>query len=227
MKLEAVHPPSSGRSPMRLMRGLEREHHRGEQRARGAGRRSRPSRPAPRSADRSPCPGTMALNSRPIPAPKPPPIVNNGASVPPDVPLPERDRPGHELQRAEDEQRAARISTADDVFDVVVAHAQRARREVTDHADRQTADRRPPHPVDRQVLERVLDRVDELGHDDRRHSDHRAERDVERDRRAVHLHDVRHREDRLRTHQGQPHGRGRGGGERHRDQRALAVFKKQ
>ena len=74
--------------PHRLARRLEREDDRGEQRVRRAGEDRRHAderrdvhvdRPARRQRR-----GRAAPSS----APSPPPIVNNGASVPPDVPLP-------------------------------------------------------------------------------------------------------------------------------------------
>ena len=93
--------------------------------------------------------------------------MNSGASVPPDVPLPsEIDQEMNFIRQSIATKPTLTgdcVRRRDDVGDVVVADAERARREVPDDADGDRADRRPPHPVDRQVLERVLDRVDRAG----------------------------------------------------------------
>ena len=74
----------------------------------------------------------------------------------------------------------------EDALDVVVADAQRVRGDdsrTTPTATR--AERRPPHPVDGQLLERVLDRVDRAGDPHRGEADDGAEHDVDRERRAA------------------------------------------
>src|SRR5207302_9832130 len=65
----------------------------------------------------------------------------------------ERDRPGDELEAAKEEQRLSRDVAGEDAVDVVVTDAQGVRSEVAAHADRYRPDGRPPHPVDRQVIE--------------------------------------------------------------------------
>ena len=71
----------------RLPRRLEREHDRGEQRVRRAGedRRHADER---RDVRIDAEPRRDRATAPPSSAPSPPPIVNSGASVPPDVPLP-------------------------------------------------------------------------------------------------------------------------------------------
>ena len=50
--------------------------------------------------------------------------------------------------------------SADQRLDHVIADAERLREDQAADADDQPADRRPPHPVDRQAVEGVLCRVD-------------------------------------------------------------------
>src|SRR5207248_10111042 len=69
-------------------------------------------------------------------------------------------------------------------FDVVVADAEGARREIADHADGDAADCRPPHPMNRQMLEEIFDPVDGARDVDRQPSDHRAVACVRRERFA-------------------------------------------
>ena len=165
IRYAAVQPPSSGSSPAGWPRGLEGEHDRGQQRARGAGEHRRHA--DQRGDARIDAEPRRQRSAMPMPssAPSAPPMVNSGASVPPEVPLPSAIAQERNFSTHSERPARARVSwPATIVLDVVVAHAQRARREIADHADRDAADRRPPHPVDRQLLEHVLDAVDEPRH---------------------------------------------------------------
>ena len=155
----AVQPPSSGKQAHRLARGLEGEHHRGQQRARGAREHRRHAHQRSDAQIDPSCGASAATSAARAARPAPPPIVNSGASVPPEVPLPERDRPRDEFQHAQDSQRVPRPASPDRMLlDVVVADAQRARREVAHDAHREAAERRPPHPVDRAAARTRLPR---------------------------------------------------------------------
>ena len=110
----------------------------------------------------------------------------------------ERDAPGDELHHAEDGDGANGEVAGEDAVDVVVADAEGTRDEVPANADHDGADGRPPHPVDGEVLESVLDPVDCAGHAQRHDADEGAEDDVGDERRGVGLPQIRHGEGRRR-----------------------------
>ena len=78
-------------------------------------------------------------------------------------PAPEIDRPRHELEYDQYEQRAPGDRPAQCSGDIVVAHTERARFHKSDQADHHRADRGPPHPVNADAmtepLELILDGV--------------------------------------------------------------------
>jgi hypothetical protein len=72
----------------------------------------------------------------------------------------ERDHPDARLRHHEHEERAANEVAAQERLDDVVTDAERARLDEAAEPDGGAADRGPPHPVDGQLLERVLEEVD-------------------------------------------------------------------
>ena len=98
----------------------------------------------------------------------PPPIVKSGASVPPEVPLPSATDHDTNFNAQNGEPARPDEIPPDDALDVVVADPQRMRREQPTTPTTTAAERRPPHPVDGEVLEEVLYPVDELRHLDAR-----------------------------------------------------------
>ena len=113
------------------------------------------------------------------------------------------------------------------MVDIVVTDAERARREVADDPDGDRADRGPPHPVHRQVLERVLDRVHRARDEHGRDADDGAEDHVGGERDAVRLQQIGHRERRRRAAETDAHARRRRRGERHRNERTRAELEQQ
>ena len=92
--------------------------------------------------------------------PSAPPIISSGASTPPDVPDPSEiaqiadftsRMPSNQLQRHVTLQQRA---------DGFISHAQRLRKNQSAQSDRQAADGRPPHPVNRQLAESILRCID-------------------------------------------------------------------
>ena len=76
---------------------------------------------------------------------------------------PERDRPDGRLHQQDAEDERSRRRRREQLADHVVADAERLREDQAADADDQPADRRPPHPVDRQAVEGVLGGVDRRG----------------------------------------------------------------
>ncbi len=156
--------------------------------------------------------GAIALAATPIRAPSPPPIVNNGASVPPEVPLP----------RAIAQLTNLRItSKTRDVPTTLPPRMCRMLSYPTPNVRgsmypttpiRQRADRRPPHPVHRDAMERVLHSVHRTGDIYRRQPDERAEYGIGGQRAPAWLRNIRHPEDGVGPNQGQMHGHRRGRG---------------
>src|SRR5204863_134379 len=89
----------------------------------------------------------------------------------------EGDRPREKLHDREHQHRGADQLPRHEIVEIVVADAERARRVVADDADRQSADRRPPHPMNRQVLEQIFDPVHRARHVYRQPSHQRADDD--------------------------------------------------
>ena len=128
----------------------------------------RPSSRTSRAAARTR--GSPPAESRASAAPMPPPMISSGASTPPEVPEPS----------ATDQMIAfttsSRIAAAGSMFalqhlrDVVVADAERPGIDQAADPDHQAAQRRPPHPMDRQLLEPVLAGV----HKQRQHAGQKA-----------------------------------------------------
>ena len=100
-------------------------------------RRSPPCRPAPAMRGSMPSRGQHRRQPRSRrSAPSAPPIVNSGASVPPDVPLPSAiDHEMNFITHRNDQRARPRSGRATIAVDVVIADAQRPRREVADDAD--------------------------------------------------------------------------------------------
>jgi hypothetical protein len=154
----------------RLPRRLEREddgREHGVRRAREDGRHADERRDPRVDAQSRYRPHQYAPTS----APTPPPIVKSGASVPPDVPLPSATIHDTSLSADEDQQRSARERTGKHLLDVLVSDAEGARRERADDAHDDRTECRPPHPVDRQTLERILHSVQPARHEDGDDSD--------------------------------------------------------
>ncbi len=72
----------------------------------------------------------------------------------------ERHRPDHRFHQQDAENHVARHVALQQRADGVVADAQRLREDQAAEADDQAAERRPPHPVDGQLLKEVLGGVD-------------------------------------------------------------------
>ena len=90
--------------------------------------------------------------------PSAPPIISSGASTPPDVPDPSDTDQITDLTIEDAEDDASADVALQQLADDVVADAERLREHPAADADHQAADRRPPHPVDRQALEGVFRR---------------------------------------------------------------------
>ena len=138
-----------------VVRQLEREDDAGERRAHRAAedRAHADERPEARRPRRA---GTMRLERRPARHP------SSAAARARRPRCRSRARPPRSTDLTI---RMPRISAAGDVAlqqrpDGVVADAERLRKDQPADADHEPADRRPPHPVDRQPLERILGRVD-------------------------------------------------------------------
>ena len=91
-----------------------------------------------------------------------PPRISSGARTPPDVP---DDRATNQIAALT--KRIAQHCLDGEVpgqqiGDDVVADTERARLDQAAEADEEAADGRPPHPVDRQALERILQGVEQL-----------------------------------------------------------------
>ena len=133
-----------------------------------------------------PASGSAQAASAPRAAPRPPPIVKSGASVPPDVPLPSESAHETNLSDAEDEHRLARRGRPEDAVDVVVADAHRVRREDR----RRTPTTTPPiagHHIQwmGSFSNASSTRVDGARDEHRDDADDDADRDVDRERRAA------------------------------------------
>ena len=94
--------------------------------------------------------------------PSAPPIISSGASTPPDVPEPSETDQITDFTISMPRMTRPRHVALQQLADDVVADAERLREHPAADADHQAADRRPPHPVDRQALERILGGVDGL-----------------------------------------------------------------
>ena len=90
-----------------------------------------------------------------------PPRISSGARIPPEVPEPERDQPHHGLDDEQQQDGLHHKTAVQQFLDAAVARAEHADVEQAADADDDRADRRPPHPVDRQRVEAVLDPVQE------------------------------------------------------------------
>ena len=101
------------------------------------------------------------------------------------------------------------------------------RREVPDHADGDPPNRRPPHPVNRQVLEAVLDPVDGARDVDGEVADERADDGVRRQRLAGRPRQQRHGEDRRGAGIEHAHRGGDGARQRDGDDRARAELEEE
>ncbi len=72
----------------------------------------------------------------------------------------QRDHPDQRLDHQQRERHADGQVVVQQITDDVIAHAQRVRFEITADADRQPAEGRPPHPVDRQAGEQIFGLVE-------------------------------------------------------------------
>ena len=75
-------------------------------------------------------------------------------------PRPERDDPDDRLDQEDAEHDVKCDIAPQDRLDRVVADAKRLRKHEAAEANNQAAERRPPHPVERQALEEILGRID-------------------------------------------------------------------
>ena len=136
----------------------------------------------------------------------------------------------HQRRRLEDhhrQQRAQQHLGVQDVGDGVVADAQHARHEVADDAQPERADCRPPHVVNRQLLELIFHPIQHLaesqGRDSAEHAQHQIER--QRMRQAeVERADLEHRS---RPHQPKVNAGGQGAGDDQRNERARLELEQQ
>ena len=94
----------------------------------------------------------------PTSAPSAPPMISNGASTPPDVPEPSAIDQTSALPTSKTDQRRAEHFAAQQAVDQFIADAEHARIDPAADADEDRADRRPPHPVNRQLLRTHLRR---------------------------------------------------------------------
>ena len=144
---------------------------------------------------------------------------------------PEVHRPRDELERDEREQRAPHDLPREQIGDVLVADAERARRDHADDADDDRAERWPPHPVNvkalAELLEGVLDAVAEARDPDGAHADDESEQRIRDERQPRGLRKRRDREDRSRAAERRAHARRDRRRERDRNERAWAIFEQQ
>ena len=117
------------------------------------------------------------------------------------------------------------------VGDVVVADAERARRDDADEADDDRTDCGPPHPVDVKVLAELLEAIfdcvrdpRDAGSDD---ADDDAEHRIRHERDAARLRKRRNREDRRGAAEGHANARGDRRRERDGDERARTILEQQ
>ena len=92
--------------------------------------------------------------------PSAPPIISSGASTPPEVPEPSDTDQMVDFTTSTPTIARQRRVALQEARDHVVADAERLREDEAAEADDEAADRRPPHPVDRQLREGVLGGVD-------------------------------------------------------------------
>ncbi len=209
--------------PCELPRGLEGEHDRREQRARRAGEHRRH---ADERGDADVDAGGRGGEDHDAPERRAEPAADREERRQRTArrTAAERDRPRDQLPGAEHEARRAREVAGDDALDVVVADAHRAGRHQADHADHRPAERGPPHPMDREACEPILDRVHEARDGDRRGADERADRHVDGERQRRGRGHVRHREDGCRADEGDAHCGRDGRRERHGDEGAGPIL---
>src|SRR5215510_3568345 len=94
-------------------------------------------------------------------APSAPPIISNGASTPPDVPDPSaKDQTSDFPIRIP---RRAGPTTSPRNSSWIVSNPEHARLDDSADTDKQTTDRRPPHPVKRQLCEKIFEGVHQRG----------------------------------------------------------------
>ena len=147
--------------------------------------------------------------------------MSSGASTPPEVPEPSDDGPDDGFDEEDPEHESARHVALQQGADGVVADPEGLRKEQAAEADDEPADRRPPHPVNRETREDVLRGVDGAG-EQRPRARRRAAR-RRRNRRARRPDEGgmgRHGEEGAEPDDVAARGAGRGAGERDGDQAA-------
>ena len=162
-------------------------------------------------------PGSTWL--RPVPASVPNDALINriGASVPPDVPEPEREPPADQLHRAEDGNGRQRELAVEHVADRVVADAECPRREETDAGEGDGADDGMPELAERQPPVAGLDEEQAVADDDAEHAAREAEQHERRQAAEARVVVDGHLEERSGAEQGvvHPGGHARGDDQRH------------
>ncbi len=141
---------SNGSSTLISWVSFEREDHAGERRPHGPAENRA-------HADQRPESGALVRAGTSLPRrPSAPPIISSGASTPPEVPEPSETAQITDFTSRIPSNHRSRHVALQQRADGVVADAQRLREDQPAQPDHQAADRRPPHPVDRQLPERDL-----------------------------------------------------------------------
>src|SRR5215468_9245161 len=94
-------------------------------------------------------------------APNAPPIISNGASTPPDVPDPSAKDQTSDFPIRIPRRAGPMISPRNSSW--IVSNPEYAWLDDSADTDKQTTDRRPPHPVERQFREKIFEGVDQRG----------------------------------------------------------------
>ena len=97
-------------------------------------------------------------------------MISSGASTPPEVPEPKATAQITPFTASSSRPEAGGIVALQHLRDIVVTDTERAGVDEPADADHDTAQCRPPHPVDRQFREQILAPVDELRQQPRQQS---------------------------------------------------------
>ena len=109
--------------------------------------------------------------------------MSSGASTPPGRAGAERDGPDHRLRDGQPQQEAADEVAVEEIADGVVPHAEGAGKDQAAQADEQSADDRPPHVMDRQLGEEILEGIHQPREPSRREAG--GDPDGERERQLL------------------------------------------
>src|SRR5262249_6951566 len=125
---------------------------------------------------------------------------------------PERERPNKRLSDQNTEEGRADDLSSQQLMDRIVSNPEYARLDDSADTNKQTTDRRPPHPVERQFREKIFKRVDQRGQKTRAEP-----RQYPDQKRKDQTFTIQHRmlmngKNRPGSKKGNTNGRGRGGG---------------